>query len=91
MKSIPIEKRVYYNACTEPCDMYEGPCACGAWHTAEERLEDKKLIRNTSDEESRAFWASVKKSAEPMRTAPAWLKAGIDINEKNFITYRPNK
>jgi hypothetical protein len=20
------------NACTERCDMFEGPCACGAWH-----------------------------------------------------------
>lgn len=23
----------HYNACTEPCDMLIGPCACGAWHT----------------------------------------------------------
>jgi hypothetical protein len=22
----------FYNACTEPCDMLQGPCACGAWH-----------------------------------------------------------
>lgn len=21
-----------YNACTDPCDMFDGPCACGAWH-----------------------------------------------------------
>jgi hypothetical protein len=21
-----------YNACTDPCDMFTGPCACGAWH-----------------------------------------------------------
>lgn len=21
-----------YNACTDPCDMWSGPCACGAWH-----------------------------------------------------------
>lgn len=21
-----------YNACTDPCDMWNGPCACGAWH-----------------------------------------------------------
>ena len=22
----------YYNGSNEPCDMLEGPCACGAWH-----------------------------------------------------------
>jgi len=22
----------FWNACTEPCDMLIGPCACGAWH-----------------------------------------------------------
>lgn len=21
-----------FNACTDPCDMFDGPCACGAWH-----------------------------------------------------------
>ena len=21
-----------FNACTDPCDMWDGPCACGAWH-----------------------------------------------------------
>lgn len=21
-----------YNACTDACDMWDGPCACGAWH-----------------------------------------------------------
>lgn len=21
-----------HNACTDPCDMWTGPCACGAWH-----------------------------------------------------------
>ena len=20
------------NACNDPCDMWDGPCACGAWH-----------------------------------------------------------
>ena len=26
----------FYNACTDPCDMLQGPCACGAWHHQEE-------------------------------------------------------
>lgn len=26
----------FFNACTEPCDMLQGPCACGAYHTQEE-------------------------------------------------------
>ncbi len=26
----------FYNACTDPCDMLQGPCACGAFHNQEE-------------------------------------------------------
>ena len=26
----------FYNACTDPCDMLQGPCACGAGHSQEE-------------------------------------------------------
>jgi hypothetical protein len=48
-----------------------------------------KLIRNTSDEEHRAFWAFVKKTAEAVRSDPAWTRAGIDLNEKHFVTYAP--
>lgn len=22
-----------HNACTDECDMFNGPCACGAWHS----------------------------------------------------------
>lgn len=22
-----------YNVCSDPCDMIDGPCACGAWHS----------------------------------------------------------
>lgn len=25
-----------YNACTDACDAVLGPCACGAWHKAED-------------------------------------------------------
>jgi len=28
----PDDKPKRYNACTDPCDMWTGPCACGAWH-----------------------------------------------------------
>ena len=33
-----------YNACSDPCDMLFGPCACGAWHFGEhiERMKVKK-------------------------------------------------
>jgi hypothetical protein len=27
---------MFYNACTEPCDMLQGPCVCGATHHQEE-------------------------------------------------------
>ncbi len=29
----------FHNACTDSCDMIDGPCACGAWHNAKEWLE----------------------------------------------------
>ena len=37
----------FHNACTEPCDMIDGPCACGAWHSAKEWLGklNKKLAK----------------------------------------------
>jgi hypothetical protein len=28
----PSDQPERYNACTDPCDMWTGPCACGAWH-----------------------------------------------------------
>ena len=32
-------------SCTDPCDMIDGPCACGAWHNAKEWIG--KLIKRT--------------------------------------------
>lgn len=28
----PADQPERFNACTDPCDMWTGPCACGAWH-----------------------------------------------------------
>ncbi len=33
-----------YNACTDPCDMLQGPCACGAWHHLEEWIITRKKL-----------------------------------------------
>lgn len=51
----------------------------------------KKLIRNTSNATSRDFWAAVRKSADGVRSAPAWMKAGIDLNDKNYTTFGPRR
>lgn len=32
-----------YNACTDPCDVYNGSCACGAWHSPDEPSGYKNL------------------------------------------------
>lgn len=32
----PIDAPKQYNACTDACDSWNGPCACGAWHKAGE-------------------------------------------------------
>jgi hypothetical protein len=29
----PYNKPKQYNASNQPCDMWTGPCCCGAWHT----------------------------------------------------------
>ena len=43
--------RYHHNACNEPCDMLVGPCACGAWHTADEEWvkDELKLHRAVID------------------------------------------
>ncbi len=48
--NMPVEMYgCYYNVCTDSCDMIDGPCACGAWHSAKEWIEklNKKLINNS--------------------------------------------
>ncbi len=38
--NMPVDMhRRFHNACTDPCDMIDGPCACGAWHSAKEWIE----------------------------------------------------
>jgi len=34
-KGFPDNLPRRYNACNEPCDMFVGPCICGAWHHGE--------------------------------------------------------
>jgi hypothetical protein len=35
-----------------------------------------------------SFWESMQKSAEPARSLPNWMKAGINLSERNFTTFR---
>ncbi len=28
----PLDAPAMFNGTSEPCDMWSGPCACGAWH-----------------------------------------------------------
>jgi hypothetical protein len=34
------------------------------------------------------FWDSMLKSAAQARSSPSWMKAGINLNERNFTTFR---
>ena len=56
-KMVMPENVNLYNACTERCDVANGPCACGAWHNAQEtmqRLADElAAAKAESDEASR--------------------------------------
>jgi len=31
-RGVPEHWPPCYNVCSDPCDMTDGPCACGAWH-----------------------------------------------------------
>lgn len=44
----------FRNACTDPCDMLQGPCACGATHHQEEWPNDLQMevFGNISSKES---------------------------------------
>jgi hypothetical protein len=35
-----------------------------------------------------SFWESMQKSADPVRLLPSWTKAGINLSERNFTTFR---
>jgi hypothetical protein len=50
-----------------------------------------KLVRDKSTPERRAFWDSIKKTAEEIKDWPAWKRAGININPDNFRTYDPEE
>lgn len=34
------------------------------------------------------FWEIMRRSAESARLAPEWMQAGINLNEKNYETFR---
>ena len=58
-------------------------------HKADPMKPKKKLIRNMSTTESRAFCGGVLKSAKLSRNLPPYMKAGINLNHENFVTYEP--
>jgi hypothetical protein len=41
----------YYNGNSEPCDMIEGPCGCGAWHTMDENWVKEMIGKHGLPEE----------------------------------------
>jgi len=45
----------HFNACNDSCDMIDGPCACGAWHSAKEWIEKLSKKLNTAKEENQSF------------------------------------
>ncbi len=49
----------------------------------------KKTTAPAADDPSAAFWESVERSAAAMKHAPAWMKAGVDVDERHFVTFRP--
>lgn len=46
-----------------------------------------RVKKDTSSE----FWDEIKKSADTVRRKPDWMHAGINLNEKNFETFKPKE
>jgi len=45
----------HFNACTDSCDMIDGPCACGAWHNVKEWIGKLNRKLDTAKEENLSF------------------------------------
>ncbi len=41
--------------CSDACDMVDGPCACGAWHSVKEWLGKLLKYLNTAKKENQSF------------------------------------
>lgn len=41
----------------------------------------KKIIRDLSTPEKRAYWAEIEKTAAEVRTWPDWKRAGINVKQ----------
>jgi hypothetical protein len=41
----------------------------------------KKIVRNMSTPESRAFWERIERSALEIQHWPAWRRAGINVSQ----------
>ena len=50
---VPEDWPPHYNACTDPCDVIEGPCVCGAWHNLSEPWIQVALSKEEGLHESR--------------------------------------
>jgi hypothetical protein len=43
--------------------------------------------QQSQDANQNAFWNGVERSAESMKSAPSWMKAGVVINDEHYETY----
>ena len=50
----------FHNACTDSCDMIDGPCACGAWHNAKEWIKNLCQQVSANKKIERAHLATAK-------------------------------
>lgn len=46
----------------------------------------KKIVRNMSNETSKAFWDSVEKTAALVDEWPEWKKGGIEVQQPGIAT-----
>lgn len=54
----------------------------------------KKIVRNMSTDESRAFWQTAERAAQEIENWPAWKRAGINVaqfrGEPRHVTVTPD-
>lgn len=54
---IPLPKQYrnyFFNGCNEPCDMFKGPCACGAWHRGDKDFP-KYIVEEIEQEAQKEY------------------------------------
>ena len=89
-----------YNACSEPCDVIDGPCCCGAWHSVfdfqamivaygfeDDKISSQEVIDEYADQQLEAyreFCKQIETELPPFEKSSEKFQEAIERNRKRF-------